>query len=145
MTPTVAEREILLKDFARALFKSDMDELYKVVAPSFAWRYHDGVSVSKTLIGAPAIAKHLAEQRVMFSVQRFEEVSYFHMPETSFMTFSVCETFRATGQKRLQCGVERYAFENGKIALKDVYRKPVETSAPIEAAEVDNTATHRNK
>lgn len=128
MNPTVAERETLFKDFARALFKSDMKALYKVVSPGFAWRFHDGVSVSKSLVGAPAIAQHLAAQKIMFSTQRFDEVTYYHLPETSFMTFSVCETVRATGQKRLQRGVERYTFENGKIALKDVYRKPVDAA-----------------
>ena len=41
------------------------------------------------------------------------------------MTFRVSETVRSTGEHREQRGVERYTFENGKIASKDVYRKPI--------------------
>jgi hypothetical protein len=41
------------------------------------------------------------------------------------MTFRVSETVRMTGEHREQRGIERYTFEGGKIATKDVYRKPV--------------------
>jgi hypothetical protein len=41
------------------------------------------------------------------------------------MTFRVSETVRATGEEREQRGIERYTFEDGKIATKDVYRKPI--------------------
>jgi hypothetical protein len=41
------------------------------------------------------------------------------------MTFRVSETVRSTGEQREQRGIERYTFEDGKIATKDVYRKAI--------------------
>ena len=41
------------------------------------------------------------------------------------MTFRVSETVRAAGDQREQCGIERYSFKDGRLATKDVYRKPV--------------------
>jgi hypothetical protein len=32
---------------------------------------------------------------------------------------------RATGAQREQVGIERYSFADGRLATKDVYRKPV--------------------
>jgi len=32
---------------------------------------------------------------------------------------------RATGEQREQCGIERYTFEDRKLATKDVYRKSI--------------------
>ncbi len=122
--PSPAEREALFRGFARALFKADMAALYTVVAPDFAWRFHDGAGVVKHLLGAAAIAAHLAEQHRLFSTQHFHQVAYHHLPELSFMTFRVSETLH-TGGQREQAGIERYSFRNGLIAEKDVYRKPM--------------------
>ena len=124
MVPTPAERDVLFRDFARALFNGDIDALYRVVVPKFRWNYHDGVSVTKSLVGAEAIRAHMAEQKAMFSTQRYHAVSYYHLPEISFMTFQISETITATDTRRNQSGVECYTFENGKIATKDVFRKP---------------------
>jgi hypothetical protein len=41
------------------------------------------------------------------------------------MTFRVSETVRATGEQREQRGIERYSFVDGRLATKDVYRKPL--------------------
>ncbi len=122
--PIAEEREVLFRDFAKALFKSDMDALYRVVTPDFLWLYHDGVVVTKSLSGAEAIKAHLAEQKILFSEQRFHEVSYHHLPETTFMTFRVSETVAGSGELRAQRGIEHYTFRDGRIATKDVYRKP---------------------
>ena len=126
MIPAYAERELLFKAFARALFAGDMAELYQTVTPDFLWSYHDGVAVTKSLAGAVAIAEHLAEQKALFSEQRFHDVVYHHLPETTFMSFRVTERIRATGARREQRGIERYTFGDGRIATKDVYRKPIE-------------------
>lgn len=45
--------------------------------------------------------------------------------DISFMTFRVSETVRATGEQREQVGIERYSFGDGRLATKDVYRKPL--------------------
>lgn len=124
MTPTPEQRDRLFKDFARALFKNDLDALYRTVSPDFVWSYFDGVSTSRQLASREAIAAHLTLQKATFSAQRYTDVVYHHLPELTFMTFGVSETLRATGAERQQRGVERYTFRHGKIATKDVYRKP---------------------
>jgi hypothetical protein len=47
------------------------------------------------------------------------------LPTRLFMTFRVSEIMRETGERRVQLGVERCTFRDGKIAAKDVYRKPI--------------------
>ena len=125
MAPSPAERDELFKGFARALFKGDMDALYEVVTPDFLWSFHDGVVLTKSLTGPASISEHLAEQKALFSVQRFHDVVYHHAGNFSFMTFRVSETQRASGEQREQRGIESYSFRDGKLATKDVYRKPV--------------------
>ena len=125
MHPTPAERDALFESFARALFKHDMDALYRVVSPEFVWRYHDGVSPEVVLIGHDAILKHLDKNKAFYATIRFHDVVYHHLGDVSFMTFRVSETVRSTGEQREQRGIERYTFEDGRIATKDVYRKPI--------------------
>lgn len=125
MTPTAAERDALFQAFARALFKGDMDALYEVVTPDFVWRYHDGISPERVLTNRDAIEKHIAERKAFFAMSRFHDVAYHHLSDISFMTFRVSETVRETGEPREQEGIERYTFANGKLATKDVYRKPI--------------------
>jgi ketosteroid isomerase-like protein len=122
--PTFEERDQLFRAFARALFERDLDALYATVTPDFVWRYHDGEAVTKRLADRAAVDEHLTQQRALFSEQRFHDVVYHHLPETSFMTFRVSETVRATSERREQSGIEHYLFRDGRIALKDVYRKP---------------------
>ena len=125
MIPSPDERDELFKRFARALFRGDMDALYQAVTADFVWSFHDGLAVTKSLRGPDAIAAHLAEQKALLSAQRFHDVVYHHAGDISFMTFRVSETVRATGEQREQLGIERYGFADGKLATKDVYRKPV--------------------
>jgi ketosteroid isomerase-like protein len=125
MTPSLAERDELFKGFARALFKGDMEALYRVVTPGFLLSFHDGLVLTKSLAGPAAIAAHLAEQKALFSAQRFQDVVYHHAGDMTFMTFRVSETVRATGEARQQRGIESYTFADGRLATKDVYRKPV--------------------
>ena len=125
MTPTAAERDAIVQAFARALFRNDMDALYAVVTPDFVWRYHDGISVERVLTGRDAIGTHIEERKSFFASSRFHDVAYYHLPEISFMTFRVSEVVAATGERREQQGIERYTFRDGKLATKDVYRKPI--------------------
>ena len=127
MIPSFAQRDELLKGFAKALFRRDLDALYAVVTPDFLWSFHDGVSVTKSLTGRAQILDHLEAQKQLFSAQRFEDVVYHHCPDVSFMTCRIDETLRATGEKREQRGIELYRFRDGRLALKDVYRKPIAT------------------
>jgi ketosteroid isomerase-like protein len=125
MAPSSAQRDELFKGFARALFKGDMDALYRVVTPDFRWSFHDGLVLTKSLAGPAAIRGHLTEQKALFSAQRFHEAAYHHAPDMTFMTFRVSETVRVTGEQREQRGVEIYTFGDAKLATKDVYRKPI--------------------
>jgi ketosteroid isomerase-like protein len=125
MTPSFADRDELFKGFTRALFKGDIDALYEVVTPDFLWSFHDGLGLTKSLNAPDAIRANLAEQKALFSVQRFHEVAYHHAPDITFMTFRVSETVRASGEAREQRGIESYRFRDGRLATKDVYRKPI--------------------
>ena len=125
MAPSPTERDELFKGFARALFKGDVDALYSVVTPDFLWTFHDGLAVTKSLADPVSIATHFAEQKALLSAQRFHDVAYHHSDDMTFMTFRVSETVRATGEMREQRGVESYTFRDGKLATKDVYRKPI--------------------
>lgn len=125
MIPTAAERDAIFQAFARALFRNDMEALYEVVTEDFVWRYHDGLATERVLSGRAAIQAHIEERKAFFSASRFHDVAYHHLPAISFMTFRVSETVRDSGEQREQQGVERYTFENGKLATKDVYRKPI--------------------
>src|ERR1700712_1879265 len=110
MAPSPTERDELFKGFARALFKGDIDALYSVVTPDFLWTFHDGLAVTRSLADPASIARHLAEQKVLFSAQHFHDVAYHHADDMTFMTFRVSETMRASGEKREQRGVESYTF-----------------------------------
>jgi ketosteroid isomerase-like protein len=125
MIPSPTERDELFKRFARALFGGDMDALYQAVTPDFLWSFHDGLTVTKSLQSPAAITARLAEQKALLSAQRFHDVAYHHSGDISFMTFRASETVRETGEPREQRGIEHYTFRDGKLATKDVYRKPV--------------------
>jgi len=125
MGPSAAERDELLKGFARALFRNDMDALYSIVVPDFVWSFHDGLVTTKALAGPAAIREHLAEQKARFSVQLFHEVAYHHAADATFMTFRVSEIVKANAELREQRGIECYTFRDGMLATKDVYRKPI--------------------
>jgi hypothetical protein len=73
----------------------------------------------------PPPLPHLAEQKAVFSAQRFHDVAYHHSDDMTLMTFRVSETVRACGEPCEQSGAESYTFSAGKLATKDVYRKPV--------------------
>jgi len=120
----LAEREELFKAFGRAFFKKDVEALYRVVTPDFQWRGQDETGAPRLLASPEAIRAHFERQRDVYSEQRFRDVAYQHLPEVSFMTFRVTETRRADGAVSDHAGVELYTFKDGRIALKDVYRKP---------------------
>ena len=125
MAPSPTQRDELFKKFARALFRGNIDALYEVVTPDFVWSFHDGLAVTKSLANVEAIRAHVAEQKGLFSAQRFHEVAYHHAGDMTFMTFRVSETVRATGEQREQRGVASYTFRDDRLATKDVYRKPI--------------------
>lgn len=122
--PAISEREALFKTFGRAWFKRDVGLLYEAVTPDFEWRSNDGDGKVRRITGEAEVGAALAATGSGAVQRRFEDVVYHHAPDATFMTFRLIETETTTGTVREEQGVERYTFKNGRIALKDVYRKP---------------------
>ena len=123
LIPTAAERDALFKAFARAFFKRDVDALYETVTPDFVWNTLDEKGAVSTVSGRESVAAQLARRPASLDNLRFEDVRYHHAPEASFMTFRLSATDRRSGEPHVEVGVERYVFRDGRIAVKDVYRK----------------------
>ena len=121
--PTPVERDQLFKTFGRAFFKRDLDLLYQVVTPDFQWATHAPEGGVAVLRSRDAIAAHFADQERKIEGRRFHDVVYHHAADHTFMTFRSTFTDKATGRAHDEHGVERYTFRDGRIALKDVYRK----------------------
>ncbi|HUS95126.1 MAG TPA: nuclear transport factor 2 family protein [Hyphomicrobiaceae bacterium] len=124
MTQNAQDRDILFKAFGRAFFKRDVEALYETVTPDFEWHTLDENGAHKIVTGKPEIGAQLVRKSDKLENIRFEDVVYHHTPEATFMTFRITATDKATGQPHSEAGIERYTFRDGKIAVKDVYRKP---------------------
>lgn len=124
MIPSVETRDALFKTFGRAWFKRDVELLYEAVSPDFVWQSMDADGAVRQVMGKAAVGEALAASGGSGDVQRrFEDVVYHHAPDATFMTFRLIETNKDTGAVREEAGLERYTFKDGRIALKDVYRK----------------------
>jgi ketosteroid isomerase-like protein len=124
VTPTAEDRDALFKAFSRAFFKRDVEAMYQVVAPDFVWQMNNTGEGAVTLASPGDISRHFEARKAGGKDVRFEDVVYHHADDATFMTFRMRETCRETGATQEHMGVERYTFRDGKIALKDVYRKP---------------------
>lgn len=123
MTTAFPERDALFKTFGRAWFKRDADLLYEAVTPDFVWLATGSDGSPRRIEGKAAVAAEFAAMGSGSVQRRFEDVVYHHAPDASFMTFRLIETDTVTGATRSDIGVERYLFREGRIAVKDVYRK----------------------
>lgn len=132
-TPTVAERDQLFKTFGRAWFKRDVGLLYEAVTPDFQWRSSDAAGGVALIATREAVAGAFARMGSAGKQVRFADVVYHHAPDATFMTFRLIETDTATGSTREETGVERYTFRDGRIAVKDVYRKPALPDAAVDS------------
>lgn len=124
MTPSADERDALFKSFGRAFFKRDVDALYEVCSQDFVWMTLDREGSPKAITGKAAVAQQLQQRSDKLENVRFEDVHYHHAPEATFMTFRLTATRKDSGTPYEELGIERYTFENGRIAMKDVYKKP---------------------
>jgi len=125
MTPSAETRDTIFKAFGRAFFRQDLDAMYAVVTSDFTWSVPDG-EITRVLQGREQIAAFFAERRGKFENVRFEDVVYHHAPDATFMTFRMTGTEVANGQSFERIGIERYTFRDGKLAVKDVYYRPIE-------------------
>ena len=67
----------------------------------------------------------MAERKGTQTDVRFEDVVYHHADDATFMTYRVTGTDVASGEAFERVGVERYTFDDGRIAEKDVYSRPL--------------------
>ncbi|MFV0298942.1 MAG: nuclear transport factor 2 family protein [Hyphomicrobiaceae bacterium] len=125
MAPSPEDRDVVFKTFGRAWFRRDVELLYQAVTPDFVWASFDGHGQVRQITGRDAVAAEFAAMGGGNIQRRFEDVVYHHAPDCSFMTFRVVATDKTTGQSHETVGVERYVFRDGRIAVKDVYVKPV--------------------
>ena len=123
MSPSPAERDALFKSFGRAFFRRDVDALYETVTPDFTWMSLDQAGNVRSITGRDAVAEQLNRRSEALENIRFEDVVYHHAPEATFMTFRLTATRKDTGEPHEEVGIERYTFKDGRITIKDVYRK----------------------
>ena len=121
--PTEA-RDALFKGFGRAFFKRDVGALYETVTDDFQWMTLDEAGNKRIVTGRDAIDAQLQKRSDALDNVRFEDVIYHHAPEATFMTFRITATEKSSGAAYEDIGVERYTFRDGRIAVKDVYKKP---------------------
>ncbi len=124
LSPSVTERDALFKTFGRAWFRRDVELLYQAVTPDFCWASNDGDGNVHLINSRDEVAAEFAAMGEGSVQRRFEDVAYHHAPTATFMTFRLIETNKTNGEVREEAGIERYTFKDGRIALKDVYRKP---------------------
>ncbi len=124
MSLPAADRDVLFKAFGRAFFKRDVDALYETVTDDFVWLTLDREGNAKAVSGREAVAEQLQQRSPNLENIRFEDVVYHHAPDATFMTFRLTATNKDTGAAYEDIGVERYTFRDGRIAVKDVYKKP---------------------
>lgn len=122
--PSAEERDAIFKAFGRAYFKQDLDAMYEVVTPDFTWSVLEEGEM-RVLSDRDSIAAFFEERRGRNRDVRFSDVVYHHAPEATFMTFRITGVHVASDTPFERLGVERYTFKDGKIAVKDVYARPV--------------------
>jgi ketosteroid isomerase-like protein len=124
--PSPAERDALLAAFSKALFKRDVEAIYRTVTPDFVWRLPIGPDApgGREIASREQLAAYFDERERMYDGMRFNDVVYHHAPDATFMTFRVVAT-RKDGTAVDALGMERYLFRDGRIALKDAYWKRI--------------------
>jgi ketosteroid isomerase-like protein len=127
IVPSPAERDALLTAFSKALFKRDVEAIYRTVTPDFIWRLPVGpdAPAAREIASREQLAAYFDERERMYDGMRFHDVVYHHAPDATFMTFRVVAE-RKDGSAAVDAlGMERYLFRDGRIALKDAYWKRI--------------------
>ena len=123
MAQNNAERDLLFKQFGRAFFKQDLDALYDVITEDFTYSIVVN-DASESCVARPS-GRFFAERNATQKDVRFEDVVFHHAQDAAFMTYRVTGTDLANNERFERVGVERYTFENGRIAEKDVFSRPI--------------------
>jgi ketosteroid isomerase-like protein len=124
---TPQRRDALMRLFNKAMFARDMAALYQVVTPDFSWRVAIGPTapVGRALGDAQAIAQYLDERARTYDQLRFNDVAIYHAPDCSFVSFRLSGRRRADDSAVDVLGLERFAFRDDRIELKDAYWKHI--------------------
>lgn len=119
-----AERDLLFEQFGRAFFKQDLDALYDVVTERFTYSIVVN-NETRVMRSRDEVAVFFEERNASQKDVRFEDVVFHHAPDATFMTYRVTGIDLTNNERFERVGVERYTFDNGRIAEKDVYSRPV--------------------
>ena len=113
--------------FNKAMFARDMQALYAVVTADFVWRVAIGPAApgGRELCGPVAIAAYLDERARTYDNLRFNDVVTYHAPDCSFVSFRLSGLRRADARAVDVLGLERFAFRDDRIVLKDAYWKHI--------------------
>jgi ketosteroid isomerase-like protein len=124
---STARRDALMRLFNKAMFARDMQALYQAVTEDFVWRVAIGPAapVARELGGPDAIAAYLDERTRTYENLRFNDVVTYHAPTCSFVSFRLTGHRRADASAVDVLGLERFAFRDDRIALKDAYWKHI--------------------
>ncbi len=118
-----AERDLLFKQFGRAFFKQDLDALYDVVTEHFTYSIVVN-DETRVMSSRDEVAAFFEERNASQKDVRFEDVVFHHAQEATFMTYRVTGTDLTNNKRFERVGIERYTFDNGRIAEKDVFSRP---------------------
>jgi len=124
VTPDAATRDEVFKAFGRAFFRQDFDAMYEVVTEDFTYSILVG-DEPRIMNTRDQVAAFMTERKGTQTDVRFEDVVYHHAPDATFMTYRATGVDVASGEAFEKIGVERYTFQNGRIAEKDVYSRPI--------------------
>jgi len=117
------EREQLFKTFGKAFVSKDIELLNTVVTDDFIWQYSEASGVVGAVSGSDEIHNHMVHQADRLTEVRFNDMVWYHLDEVSFVTFNITAKDAGTGEPVRETGIEYYTIRDGRVALKDVYRK----------------------
>lgn len=125
MSPT--DREALLADFLKAFARRDLDAMYRTVTPDFVWSLPVGPDApfARNLTSRDSIAAYFEERGRVYASVKFHNLQWQHAPDASFMSFRVVAEYKDGRPPVDALGLERYAFRDNLIAMKDAYWKRI--------------------
>ena len=113
----------LFRRFGKAFNKADAEEIAACVTDDFEWRLNaGGAPAGRVLKGKEGLRAHFADKSKAHREARYSEARIHRAGDKLFGTFRVTGIDHA-GKPFDRCGIDLYEVKDGKIALKDSYRK----------------------
>jgi ketosteroid isomerase-like protein len=123
MSVALADRDALFRKFGSAFVKRDIELLYTIVSEDFTWRYSEASGVVGSVTGKDKVLNHMQHQADRLVDVKFHHMVWHHVGDASFGTFRLSARDADTGDAVEERGIEYYTFKDGRVNLKDVYRK----------------------